>query len=86
MNVPEPEEKFSFNKFVEAIQVPVVKIPAEDIIYTHSLLSRYENVVFCNTMDITCQVFMDIGPVPHVNDLLATDAAEYDQEKERFNT
>ncbi|XP_077312073.1 ras GTPase-activating-like protein IQGAP2 [Lithobates pipiens] len=84
LNVPEPEETFNFNKFVEAIQVPVVKIPAEDIIYTHSLLLRYENVVFCDSMDITCQVFKDIGPVPHVNDLLATDAAEYDKAEERI--
>ncbi|XP_077307212.1 ras GTPase-activating-like protein IQGAP2 [Lithobates pipiens] len=84
LNVPEPEEKCNFNKLLEAIQVPVVKIPAEDIIYTHSLLSRYENDVFYDTMDIACQVFKDIGPVPHVNDLLATDAAEYDQAEERF--
>ncbi|XP_073457283.1 ras GTPase-activating-like protein IQGAP2 [Aquarana catesbeiana] len=84
LNVPEPQEKFSFNKFVEAIQVPVVKIPAEDIIYIHSLLSRYENVVFCDSMDIAYQVFKDIGSVPHVNDLLATDAAEFDKAEERI--
>ncbi|XP_077309864.1 ras GTPase-activating-like protein IQGAP2 [Lithobates pipiens] len=81
LNVPEPEGKFNFNKFFE---IPVVKMPAEDIIYTHSLLSRYEDFVFCDPMDIACQVFKDIGPVPHVNDLLATDAAEYDETEKRF--
>ncbi|XP_077312074.1 ras GTPase-activating-like protein IQGAP1 [Lithobates pipiens] len=84
LNVPELNERFNFNMFVEAIQVPVVKIPAEEIINIHSLLSTYEDVVFRNYMDIAYKAFKDIGKVPHVNDLLATDAAEYDNAEERI--
>ncbi|XP_077314648.1 ras GTPase-activating-like protein IQGAP2 [Lithobates pipiens] len=84
LNVSEPEDEFHLNKFSDAIEIPQINMLMGDIFYTHSLLSKYENVVFgdhghLQTMDVAHQVFKGLGPVPHLMDLLDTDGAFYDE-------
>ncbi|XP_073462559.1 ras GTPase-activating-like protein IQGAP2 [Aquarana catesbeiana] len=84
LNVSEPEDKFQLSKFSDAIEIPQINMLMGDIFYTHSLLSKYKNVVFgdhghLQTMDIAYQVFKGLGPVSHLMDLLDTDGAFYDE-------
>ncbi|KAM5124952.1 ras GTPase-activating-like protein IQGAP2 [Mantella aurantiaca] len=75
--IPEPEQEFVYDYYSDILALKDVEInlPAVDIVETHALLVKYEDVVFPDKTDVLCQILKDLGPVPHWKDLLSEDEA-----------
>ncbi|KAM6910752.1 ras GTPase-activating-like protein IQGAP3 [Xenentodon cancila] len=80
-DVPEPEERFSMDKFSDLLIVhrPVIYICVSEVLNTHKLLLEHQEFLCPDPSDPLRLILKDLGPVPTLQELSGESSSVDDQ-------
>ncbi|XP_047216426.1 ras GTPase-activating-like protein IQGAP3 isoform X2 [Girardinichthys multiradiatus] len=85
-DVPEPEERFSVDKYSELLIVnrPVIYISVSELLNTHKLLLEHQEVLCPDPSDPLRLILNDLGPVPTLQELMGEPSADPGSESSKM--